>query len=45
MLASGVALASATAALWVQGWRRAYRRFFALLVSIAVTVSLFSLVA
>ena len=45
MLASGVALASATAALWVQGWRRAYRRFFALLVSIAVTVSLFSVVA
>lgn len=45
MLASGVALASATAALWVRGWRRAYRRFFALLVSIAVTVSLFSVVA
>jgi hypothetical protein len=44
MLASGVGLAAATAALWVQGWR-AYRRFFAFLVSIAVTVSLFSVVA
>ena len=44
MLASGAGLAAATAALWVQGWR-AYRRFFAFLVSIAVTVSLFSVVA
>jgi hypothetical protein len=44
MLASGVGLVAATAALWVQGWR-AYRRFFAFLVSIAVTVSLFSVVA
>jgi hypothetical protein len=45
MLASGVGLAAATAALWVQGWRQAYRRFFALLISVAVTVSLFSVVA
>jgi len=45
MLASGVGLAAATVALWVQGWRRAYRRFFAFLISIAVTVSLFSVVA
>ena len=45
MLASGVGLVAATAALWVQGWRRADHRFFAGLTSIAVTLSLFSLVA
>jgi hypothetical protein len=45
MLASGVGLAAATAALWVQGWRRADYCFFAGLVSIAVTLSLFSVVA
>jgi hypothetical protein len=45
MLASGVGLVAATAALWVQGWRRADRRFFAFLISIAVTLSLFSVVA
>jgi hypothetical protein len=45
MLASGVGLVAATAALWVQGWRRADHRFFAGLISIAVTLSLFSVVA
>ena len=45
MLASGVGLVAATAALWVQGRRRADHRFFAGLISIAVTLSLFSVVA
>ena len=45
MLASGVGLVAATAALWVQGGRRADHLFFAGLTSIAVTLSLFSLVA
>jgi hypothetical protein len=45
MLACCVALVAATAALWVQGWRRADHRLFAGLISIAVTLSLFSVVA
>jgi hypothetical protein len=45
MLASGAGLGAATAALWVQGWRRADHRFFAALISIAVSLSLFSVVA
>ena len=45
MLASGVGLVAATAALWVQGWQRPDPRFFAGLISIAVTSSLFSVVA
>jgi hypothetical protein len=45
MLASGVGLVAATAALWVLGWRRSDHRFFAGLISIAVTLSLFSVVA
>jgi hypothetical protein len=45
MLASGAGLVAATAALWVQGWRRTDHRFFAALISIAVTLSLFSVVA
>ena len=45
MLASCVGLVAATAALWVQGWRRAHHRLFAGLISIALTLSLFSLVA
>ena len=45
MLASGVGVVAATAALWVQGQRRADHRFFAGLISIAVTLSLFSVVA
>ena len=45
MLASGVGLVAATGALWVQGWRPTNHRFFAGLISIAVTLSLFSVVA
>ena len=45
VLASGVGLVATTAALWVKGWRRADHRFFAGLISIAVTSSLFSVVA
>jgi hypothetical protein len=45
VLASGVGLVAATAALWVQGWRRSDHRLFAGLTSIAVTLSLFSVVA
>jgi hypothetical protein len=45
ILASGIGLAAASAALWVQGWRRADHRLFAGLISIAVTLSLFSVVA
>ena len=45
MLTSGVGLVAATAALWVQGWRWADHRFFAGLISIAVTLSLFSVIA
>jgi len=45
MLASGAGLVAAIAALWLQGWRRADHRFFAALISIAVTLSLFSVVA
>jgi cobalamin biosynthesis protein CobD/CbiB len=45
MLASGVGLVAATAALRVEGWRRADHRFFAGLISIAVSLSLFSIVA
>ena len=45
MLACGGGLVTATAALWVQGWRRADHRLFTGLISIAVTLSLFSVVA
>ena len=45
ILASGVGLVAATAALWVQGQRRADHRFLAGLISIAVTLSLFSVIA
>ena len=45
MLASGAGLVAAIAALWVQGQRRADHRFFAGLISVAVTLSLFSVVA
>jgi hypothetical protein len=44
MLSGGAGLVTATAALWVQG-RRIHRRLFAGLVSIAVTLSLFSVIA
>jgi hypothetical protein len=45
MMTGGFGLATAIAALWVQGRRRADRRLFAALVSTAVTVSLFSVFA
>jgi len=45
MLASGVAVVAATAALWVQMWRWADHRFFSGLISIAIAFSLFSVVA
>ena len=45
MLASGVGLVAATAAFWVQGGQRANHRLFAGLISISVTLSLFSFVA
>jgi hypothetical protein len=45
MLAGGMGIASATAALWVQGRQMVHQRVFAALVSAAVTVVLFSIVA
>ena len=45
MLAGGMGIASATAALWVQGRQMVHQRMFAALVSTAVTVVLFSVVA
>jgi hypothetical protein len=45
MLAGGMGMASATAALWMQGRRMVHQRVFAALISAAVTVTLFSLVA
>jgi hypothetical protein len=45
MLASGMGFVTATAALWVQGRERIDRRYFAGLVSVAVTLILFSVLA
>jgi hypothetical protein len=45
MLAGGMGIASATAALWMQGRQMVNQRVFAALVSAAVTVIVFSLVA
>jgi hypothetical protein len=45
MLAGGMGIASATAALWVQGRQMVHQRMFAALVSTAVTVVLFSVIA
>ena len=45
MLAGGMGIASATAALWMQGRRMVHQRIFAALVSITVTVILFSVIA
>jgi hypothetical protein len=45
MLAGGTGIATATAALWMQGRRMVHQRVFAALVSAAVTVVLFSLAA
>ena len=45
MLAGGMGIASASAALWMQGRRMVHQRVFAALISAAVTVILFSLIA
>jgi hypothetical protein len=45
MLAGGMGIASASAALWMQGRRMVDQRVFAALVSITVTVVLFSVIA
>jgi peptidoglycan/LPS O-acetylase OafA/YrhL len=45
MLASGMGFVTATAALWVQRRERVDRRYFAGLVSVAVTLILFSVLA
>jgi len=45
MLAGGMGMASATAALWMQGRRMVHQRVFAALVSATVTVILFSVIA
>jgi hypothetical protein len=45
MLAGGVGIAGATVALWMHGRRMVHQRVFAALVSLAVTVILFSVVA
>ena len=45
MVAGAMGSVSATTALWMQGRRMLHHRIFALLVSFAITVILFSLVA
>jgi hypothetical protein len=45
ILTGGMGLVTATAALWVQARQRVDRRFFAGLVSITVTLILFSVIA
>ena len=45
MLAGGMGIASASAALWMQGRRMVHQRVFAALVSATVTVILFSVIA
>ena len=45
MIAGTMGVVSATAALWMHGRRMLHQRIFALLVSFAVTLTLFSLVA
>ena len=45
LVGSGVGLVAAAAALCVQGGRRADHRLFAGLIAIAVTLSLFSVIA
>jgi len=45
MLGGGMGIASASAALWMQGRQMVHQRMFAALVSAAVTIILFSLVA
>ena len=45
MVAGGMGMVSATTALWMHGRQMLHHRMFALLVSFAVTVILFSLIA
>ena len=45
LVAAAMGLVSATTALWMHGRRMLHQRIFALLVSFAITVILFSLVA
>ena len=45
MIAGAMSVVSATTALWMQGRRMLHQRIFALLVSFAITVILFSLMA
>ena len=45
MLGGGMGIASASAAMWMQGRQMVHQRMFAALVSAAVTIILFSLVA
>ena len=45
MVAGAMGVVSATTALWMQGRRMLHQRIFALLVSFAITVILFSLMA
>jgi hypothetical protein len=45
MVAGGLSLVGATAALWMRARRTLHQRLFALLVSFTVTLILFSLVA
>ena len=45
MIAGAMSIVSATTALWIHGRRMLHQRIFALLVSFAVTLILFSLVA
>jgi cobalamin biosynthesis protein CobD/CbiB len=44
MLAGGAGFAAATAALWLQERRRGDHRWFAGLIAVAVTLSLFSVI-
>jgi hypothetical protein len=45
MVAGAMSIFSATTALWIHGRRMLHQRIFALLVSFAVTLILFSLIA
>jgi hypothetical protein len=45
MIAGAMSIVSATTVLWIHGRRMLHQRIFALLVSFAVTVILFSLIA
>jgi len=45
MVAGVTGMVSATTALWVHGRRMLHQRIFALLISIAITAILFSLIA